>query len=221
MSKLNNIVIWGGTFVVLISFIMAVYISKNTRVYMKGFFFCPLVSLLVSTNSISSRFLFLYSTEINFRIQSILHLCDLLFWGIFFIKLLDDNRESRRIIILFTLTFLVSSYLLYFNNTINPNLHIHALVNLCKTIFGILFYNKLFKDLPYQNILLEPSFWIVTGLIFYSTLSLPFYALNSYIKEQFIPTISYNIFSISNILIIIMHLFFIKAYLCTIHLHKA
>ena len=221
MSTLNNTVIWIGTGIILISFIVALCIPKKSKVYMKGFFICPLIGLLVSANSISSRFFLLYAIEKNFFIQGILHLGDLSFWGLFFFMLLNDKKEFRKIKILLISTLLISIYLLYFNSNDNPNLHIHALSNLCKTIFCVLYFNKLFKSLPDQNILLEPSFWIVTGLIFYSSLSLPFYALNSYIRQQFVPVIASNIFSISNMFIIIMHLFFIKAYLCTIRLHKA
>jgi len=221
MSLLNNTVIWVGTGVILISFIIAIIIPKKNKSYMKGFFFCPLLSLLVSVNSISSRFFLLYTIEKNFFIQTILHLCDLLFWTLFFLKISKDKKDFRNIKILFISTLVIAVQLVYFNNSDNPNLHIHALSSMCKTIFCIFFYNNLFKNLPKQNILLEPSFWIVTGLFFYSCLSLPFYALNSYIKQQFLPVIYSNIFSISNMLIIIMHLFFIKAYLCTIRQHKA
>lgn len=221
MSTLNNVVIWVGTGIILFSFILAILIPTEKTGYMKGFFFCPLISLLVSLNSISSRFFFLYTIEKNFLIQSILQLCDLLFWALFFLKILKDKKDYRKIQILFTSTLLIAIYLICFNRTNNPNLHIHALSNMCKTIFCVFFYNNLFKNLSNQNILSEPSFWIVTGLIFYSCLSLPFYALNSYIKLQFSPLIFSNIFSISNMLIIIMYLFFIKAFLCTIRLHKA
>lgn len=188
---------------------------------MKGFFFYPLIALLVSANSICSAILFLYAKEINFFIQSFLQLCDLLFWTIFFSRIFIKGKEIRKIKFLFLCTMIITIYLLYFNRTGTSNLHIHALSNLCKTIFCISFYNRLFKTPPDQNLLLEPSFWIVTGLIFYSCLSVPFYALNDYIKQNFVEIISYNIFSISNMLIIIMHLFFIKAYLCTIRLHRA
>ncbi len=220
MHTLNDTVIWIGSGVILISFVLSILIPANNKAYMKGFFFCPLIGLLVSANSIISVFLTLYAKEINFFIQSFLQLCDLLFWVLFFLKILNDKNQFKKIIILFISTLLIAGYLLYFNRTSIPNLHINALSNLCKIFFCISFYNKLFKNPPNQNILLEPSFWIVTGLIFYSCLSLPFYALHNYIRQNFVPIISYNIFSISNMLIIIMHLFFIKACLCTISLHK-
>lgn len=220
MSALNNIIIWIGTGVILISLILAVIVPKNNIAYMKGFFICPLISLLVSVNSISSRFYFLYPIEKNFLIQSILHLFDLLFWTWFFLKVLNEKKDSRNVKILFVTTLLFACYLL-FKSTSNSNLHIHALSNMCKTFFCIFFYNNLFKKLPDQNILLKPSFWIVTGLIFYSCLSLPFYALSNYVKARFSPLFFSNIFAISNMLIIIMYLFFIKAFVCTIRLHKA
>lgn len=188
---------------------------------MNGFFFCILIALLVSINSICFKFFSLYNSETCFFIQSTLLLLDLFFWTLFFLKLLKDSRNHRIIQILFILTLSLSVYIFYYNSTDKSNIHVLALLNICKTIFCILFYHNLFKKISDQNILLEPSFWIVNGLIFYSCLSIPFYALTSYIQVQFSPLITNNIFSISNMLIIIMYLFFIKAYLCKTHLRKA
>lgn len=221
MSTLNNTVIWIGTGVILIAFIIALLIPKNNKAYMKGFFFCILIALLVSTNSICFKFFFLYNNEICFFIQSTLFLFDLLFWTLFFLKLLTDAKNHRIIKILFILTLSLAVYIFYYNSTDKSNLHVLALLNICKTIFCVLFYHNLFKKMSDQKILLEPAFWIVNGLIFYSCLSLPFYGLSGYIQQEFSPLIVNNIFSISNMLIIIMYLFFIKAFLCTTSLHKA
>lgn len=220
MNSLNNSIIWLGTGVIIIAFIISLQLSRNINGYMKGFFLCILIALIESINSILGSLLFLYNIEIFYLIQSILILLDLLFWTSFFLKLLKDTKSVRIIQTLFISTFSLAIYLLYYNSINNSNLHVLALLNICKTIFCILFYYNLFKNISVRNILLEPSFWIVTGLIFYSCLSLPFYALHSYIKQQFSPLISNNIFSISNMLIIVMYLFFIKAYLCTTRLHK-
>ena len=221
MYTLNNIVICIGTLVILISFIIALLMPKSNRVYMKGFFFCSFIALLTSINTICTSFFLLYSLKICFLIQNILIIADLLFWTLFFMKLLKERNILKKIILLFICTLLLAIYLFYSSDTEKPNLQVLGLVNICKSIFCIFFYYKIFTKLPNQNILLEPSFWIISGLIFYSCLSLPFYALNNYIKIEFPPLISYNIFSISNILIIIMYIFFIKAYLCTIRLSKA
>lgn len=183
---------------------------------MHGFFFCPLIALLVSINSICGSLFSMYSNILFFNIQSSLFLIDLIFWFFFFKKILQEKEDVNKIKILLTITLLIAVYLLFFNTVDKRNLHIIALDSICKSIFCVLFYQSLFKNLTYKNILSEPSFWIVSGVIFHSCLSLPFYGLNSYIKLEFSPLIASNIFSISNMLIIIMHLFFIKAYLCTI-----
>lgn len=188
---------------------------------MKRFFLCPLIALLVSLNSICGSIFHMYSIKLFFIIQSLLFLLDFLFWSVFFFKILNQKSDLLLIKILSAIVFLIAFYLLFVSKVSNQNLHIVALGAICKTIFCVIYFNRLFKYLFYQNILSEPSFWIVTGVILYACLSLPFYGLNSYIKLQFPPDISSTIFSISNILIIIMHLFFIKAYVCTIRLHKA
>ena len=187
---------------------------------MKWFYLAPLIALLVSVNSICGKMYSLYSTTLFFNIQSFLFLVDLVFWYLFFSNILNNRNDSIKLNILLSISLSVAAYLLFFSNVDKKNLNIVALSAIFKTIFCILFYYKLIKNLFYQKILLEPAFWIVTGLIFYSSLSLTFYGLNGYIKLQFSPSIASNIFSISNMLIIIMHLFFIKAYLCTIQARR-
>jgi len=221
MNTLNNIIIWIGSGLVFSSFIISVLMPTQKKIYMKGFFFCPFIACLISINSISSRFYFLYSMQVNFLIQIILLLCDLIFWGVFFHRLINMRKESIKIVVFSSIIFLISVYTLYFNNTYTPNLHIHALSNCVKVIFCVLFFSKLFKEILFKNILKEPSFWIVSGLMFYSSISIPFYALNNYIMQNFAIELAYTFFSISNMLVIIMHFFFIKSFLCTIHLHKA
>lgn len=221
MYSLSTGVVWLGTGIILISFITALLIPKNNIPYMKGFFFCPLIALLVSINTICGSLFSMYSINLFFIIQNFMSLLDLLFWCTFFLIIFKNKKDADKIKILLAITLLVAVYLYFFSKVNNQNLHLIALAAICKTIFCIFFFYKLFKNLFYQNLLKEPSFWIVTGLIFYSCLSLPFYGLNSYFKFQFSSIIASNIFSISNMLLIIMHLFFIKAYICTMRVHKA
>ena len=187
---------------------------------MKWFFLCPLIALLASINSICGRFFFLYRTDTFFTIQIFLFLADFFFWFSFFLQIINHKKDRAQLTILLLINLCIAFYLLFFSNVDTKNMHIVALTAICKTVFCIFFFYKLFKNLFYQNILKEPAFWIVTGLIFCSTLSLPIYALYSYIKSHFSPLVTSNFFSLSNILIIIMHLFFIKAYLCTIRVYR-
>lgn len=222
MTGLHFTVIWAGTAVIFLSLIFSLLIIKKARVrkYMQGFFICPLIAVLLSLNTILNRLFYLYSDKLYFLIQFFILLLDLIFWGIFFSKIFNSNRDLRKVKIAFWSILVLAIISFTLNNSSSPNYHTIGLFNICKTLYCVFFYYKLFKDLPNQTITAEPIFWIVTGLFFYSCLSLPCYALYNYIKLKTSSYISINIFAISNMLIIIMHLFFIKAYLCTIRLYK-
>lgn len=220
---LNKVVILTGTFVIFISFLFAVAINKESskRLYMRYFYLYPLIGLLISTNTILSRIFNFYNLKISYILQQFLPILDLIFWLSFFLTLFISKIDRKIIKWIFGATVVLVT-VLFFNTDLNkPNLHSYSILNICKAIFCVLFYSSLFKNVPTLNIKLEPAFWIVTGLLFYSCLSIPFYSLHDYIKTQFPFIIARNIFIISNILFIIMHLFFIKAYICTTHLHKA
>lgn len=223
MTEFNHIVVWFGTIVIVISFIIALSVSRmsNSRAYMKYFFIYPLVGILLSVNTILIKRYYLYPKFINFSLQNFLSLIDLTFWFFFFSNVFGRKNALAKLRVLYFTTFCLALLSYIFNPNDKPNLHVVSLINICKTLFCIYYYFDLFKKAPNQKIKSEPSFWIVAGLLFYSCLSVPFYALNDYLRSQFPFTIADNIFSVSNILIIIMHFFFIKAFLCTLQLRKA
>jgi len=223
MNEFNHIIVWIGTIIILISFIFALSISKvsDNRTYMKYFFIYPLIGLLLSANTILNKFYYVYTKSVNFSLQNLLLVFDLTFWLFFFSNVFDSKSAIIKLRAIFFITFCVSLFSYFFNPIDKPNLHVVSLFNICKTLFCIYYYFDLFKRAPNQKIKSEPSFWIVTGLLFYSCLSMPFYALNDYLRSQFPVAISDNLFAASNMMIIIMHFFFIKAYICTLRLRKA
>jgi hypothetical protein len=220
MTDFYKYVIFFGTCCIFISFIGSLIIMKDRRPYIRYFFIGPLIALLASANAIFSIFLSLYGEVSRYFLQSILFFLELSFWTFFFLKIIQGFKDKKQIRVLFFIVVFLSCLLQYFNTFSYPNIHIMGLHNVCKTLFCIIYYRTLFKNFYHKNLVEEPMFWIVTGLFFYSSLSIPFYALNSYIKTNFTFEIGNNIFTISNCLIIVMHTFFIKAYLCIAHQHK-
>ena len=223
MTVLHYMVIWIGTFVILVSFVLSLLLNKKFRIrnYMKGFYILPLIALLLSVNTIFNILFHAYNNKHFFLLQYSLSILDLIFWRVFFVNLFTNIKDVNKVKLFFLIVLILTSILFFLNDWGNPNFQAISIFNFCKTLFCILYFYKLFKDIPEKNITLEPSFWIVTGLFFYSGLSIPFYSLHNYIKSNTPLFISTNIFAISNMLIIIMHLFFIKAYLCTTRLHRA
>jgi len=222
MSQFSYIVTYIGSVVIVVSFLLALSVtkSKNIRPYMKHFFVYPLIGIILSINTILNIHALFYPKSLNFSIQSLLLTADLVFWVVFFSKLFGHGKDKIKLRAIFIVALCVGLFFYPFSTIDKPNLHIISIFNICKTLFCIYYYYKLFKTAPNQKIKAEPSFWIVTGLFFYSCLSVPFYALNGYLKSYFPITISANLFAVSNIMIIIMHFFFLKAYSCTARLHK-
>lgn len=220
MYSLNSIVILFGTGVIIISFVFSLLIRKYKIGYMQWFFICPLIALFSSINSIYSLFFPAYHMGFMYTVQSFFFVLDFIFWYAFFNRILNNQNETKKLKILLFATLILVVYLIFFSSAGRQNLHVLALTVTCKAIFCLLFFHNLIKNLIYKNITKEPAFWIVTGLFFYSSLSLPFYGLHSYIKMHFSLIISSNIFSVSNMLIIVMHFSFIKAYTCIIHQHR-
>ena len=222
MPGLSHSVIWIGSLVIFISFMTAISVNQKlaARIYMRNFYFCPLIALLVSTNTILNKSFLIYSDSVFYSTQFFLDLLYQFFWVHFFLKIFIKKNDLIKIKILFVVTLTTVVVLHIFSDHQKSNLHILSLINICNTIFCTFFYYKLFKTTPDKDIRLEPSFWVIAGLFFYSCLSVPFYALNDYIKDSF-PLIASDIFAISNMITIIMHFFFLKAYICTLRLYSA
>lgn len=218
MPGLYDIVIWIGTVVISISLIMAYSINKKQYIppYLKRFYWYPLLALAISTNTIASQHFRLHPSSIYYSIQNIFELIDITFWGLFFLRLLKGTKSYKHTKNIFLLFLFTGTLFMFITNISKVNFQAYAICNLGKCLFCILYFNNLFKDNPKLNLKSEPSFWIVTGLFFYSAITLPEYAIYDYLRKNLDRLILNNIFAASNMAIIIMHILFINAYLCSI-----
>ena len=201
---------------------MALIISKNKQipVYLKRFYLYPLLVALLSLNTIAAIYFHLYSSAIQFAFQNIMEIVEFTFWGLFFLHLMKTTNSLKYIKSVFLSFLLIIICWTFLNNFYKPLFQTFALGNFGKSIFCIFYFNKLFKDSPKLNLKNEPSFWIITGVFFCSSITLPQYAINDYLRNNVNKIISNNIFASTNIAIIIMHILFIKAYLCKVHQHN-
>jgi hypothetical protein len=80
-------------------------------------------------------------------------------------------------------------------------------------IFCVVYYYYLFKEKPELNLLLEPSFWIVSGLTFCMISTLPLtFILNNVMKNNY--TWGINLYAIIYIFYILLFLMIIRGLLC-------
>jgi len=118
--------------------------------------------------------------------------------------------------IVFFIAILSFGLLLWANDLNRVLLQLHALPYFATFILCMYYYYKLFDDeeKPIVNLLKSPSFWIVTGLFFFSCITLPLFAILEYFYYKFGYRAAVYLLSFANLFIIIKHLFFIKAYRC-------
>jgi len=214
MHSLNDIVILVGTGFIILSVIVALYYRKKvTFSYLKNFYIITFITFIISINAICGFLLGLYSKQIYISIQNIFFIIDLIFWGFFFLGLLKLNQKYVRVVFIFFLFFVIALRLYTGINT--SYFQIHSISNFCKLIFCVFYFDELFKSNLRLNLKTDPGFWIVTGVFFYTAISFPVYAIHNYLRDTFGEVIAGNIFAVTNITIIIMHLLFIKAYICS------
>ncbi len=187
---------------------------------MKGFFWYPLLAVIVSLPAI---FAFFFSkslypiANISNNISLFFHFS---FLGFFIIRAIPDRKNDYLFKIIFVIFFALIALLLVTGNIKKINGPAFATANLGLTIFCIIYYYRLFNDLPILNLRTEPSFWIITGIFFCMTLHIPMYATFNYLNNK-VTSPSYIVLkSVAAFCFAIMHLFFIKAYLCSVRPHK-
>lgn len=112
------------------------------------------------------------------------------------------------------------SYFLIASDLTKKNTFIFGVTNFGLIIFCIVYYHQLFNNLPTLNLLLEPSFWIITGVFFCMSIQIPVLLTIDYLRYKILINNYYLLHSLISFCYTIMHLFFIKAYLCATRQQK-
>lgn len=186
--------------------------------YMKYFFWYPLVATCLFILFWLSHFkvlpnLFFYYSNL---VSVLFHFS---FITLFIIRIIDSKNKKPLLILYILFLFIIIFYLI--KDFIQRNGLPFTISSIGLVIFSLIYYFQLFKNTPTVNLLLEPSFWIITGVFFGMGLNIPPYALGEYIINKNLQKEVYYLFAI----IItssygIMHLFFIKAFTCSLLHHK-
>ena len=133
----------------------------------------------------------------------------------FFYKILENKYFLISSIILYigTMIFTFSStYSKLFIEQVVNNIY----TNISLMLFCIFYFFEIFKSMKPQNLLNEPIFWIVTGVFTGMGTSLPFYAMGSYFYRYNLNSQYTVITTIGSLGYAIMHIFFIKGFLCSL-----
>ncbi len=223
MSKALILIIYNcQCLVIILSFLISLKLVKNKSIpdYMRGFYWYPSIALVIILPGFFTENYFrsyrVYSSILT-NLSLIFHYS---FLSIFIIKVMPKGISNNflKIFFLFFLSLLI--FLLIYEKLEKQNTFAFATANLGLTIFCIIYYYRLFNNLPIVNLKREPSFWIITGVFFCMSMHIPLISVSNYLYENISLSTSRLINSIAIFCYLIMHLFFIKAYLCSVRPQK-
>lgn len=223
MSKIFNIEIIIGTLVILISFITALKVNKikGKPDNLTHFYLYPLFALSLSSLTFTENIIQKLDPQIIPYLESSYIVIEITLLGFFFLKTLRQNRSINLLKIIFVVCLLIILYLIVRDNLKTYNYQATAISNLFFCLCSCIYFKQLFLNDPIVIINKDSTFWIVSGIFFYSTFSLPLYPISAYFRNNEIFAVSQTLILIINLLVIIMHLFFIKSFLCLIKQTKA
>ena len=223
MQDLFIIEILAGSIVILCSLATSLYIrtKKNIPDYIQIFYLYPLSALFISFTTLTHELVFKMPKSNYNILVNLYFVIHLIFWYSFFTRYFGPGKRKllvKRIFFITSLSVLTVIITTKFEFT---NYKLGAVCNLNFVLYCLIYFISLFKNEPIYKISKEPSFWIITGLFFYSTFSLPLFPIFDYFRNNGLTQLSLTIVMVINLLIIIMHLFFIKGCLCLTRQHKA
>ncbi|CAN5741360.1 hypothetical protein BH11BAC4_BH11BAC4_15890 [soil metagenome] len=188
--------------------------------YMKGFFWYPTVAaFFIILVIIVSYFLNNKESYVSIlnNISLIFHYS---FLGLFIIRVLPNKPNQILAKITFTVFLALIFFLLITYDNTQRNTLAFGIANFGLMLFCLWYYFQLFNTIPIFNLLREPCFWIITGIFFSMSIHVPIFFSMGYLKNK-ISFQNYRLLiAVSLFCYGIMHLFFIKAYICAIHPQK-
>ena len=194
--------------------------NENIPKYMKTFFYYPLGAFTMSLLYIFSEHIKLIPLSLYSTINNLSVIFHFAFLGKYIISFCTTEKNKKISTIVF-FVILVSVIACLSMKQINVgNKLALGIANSGLVILCLLYYQSLLKDESGSALTKEPFFWIVNGIFLGMVVNVPAYLTRDFLSKE----ASYELWSLLYIFCVaayvIMHSFFIKAYLCTIRPNK-
>ena len=218
--QLHNLIVWIGTAIIGISFLVALAFNRKVKPYYYRYIFAFIVmGVLLSVNTIASdNSAWRYGLKIRILFEQVLILLQSLMLGFFFWELLIKSVYAKFIKWLLASSIIIQITLIVVVQIANTEIRPTTVPNLILLVFFYFYLRDLMNNKPTLILVQSSAFWLVMGIFFSSCIGFPVSALMPFVsKSQEYSNLRFQIFSIYNMSLIIMYIFIIKSYLCLKH----
>jgi len=200
-------------FFVVISFITFLFSLRtlgynNAPAYMNGFYLYNLVGFLAACG--------MWAIPNFFIVNNVLILFNYGFLGYFFLKITGKHKNINAVSLIYIFFFIVTIFLLIPNLKGYPMAKsVSAISNLGElSLIGYYFYSILGikNELDMRR---EPAFWIALGVFIYLVLVIPMALFDDFLRVKLAASRFYLLSLIYPFAILILQLFFIRAFIVT------
>jgi hypothetical protein len=205
-----------------LSFILSICTIGNKKVppYMRWFFIYSFVAFigLTTINILTINSDFNRNLVLTITLFSVVF--HYIFLSVFFYKVILTKRSRLIFLSIFFFSIPFILLVLYNNFSQFGSMESFSVINFFLLIFCILYYNQLFSSLPQHIIFQMPSFWVASGVFFSMGMLIPVYSVFRYFITDYIEKEIRELSYVGFFAYGTMHLFFTKAYICSLTTKK-
>lgn len=191
--------------------ILAIY-RKSLPYYMNGFFWYPLIGVVL----ISSFWLAVVGI-LPFPVYNTLNRLSLVFHYAFISIFICNVLKSRGSIVtevILSIFFLVVTIILVTVDIINNSKISYPIVNMIVFVFCINYYFRICMKPSSIRLINDPSFWVVSGVFLCMGMTIPIHLFNKFLAENLMKSYYTQVMLTGAIGYSLMHISFVKALTC-------
>lgn len=204
----------------LVAFIIALIYARKSTVGKIFIFYIGFDLLLLIINLVVAGLGLNWQYQLVRYTNSAVALIELLSYYYFFSKILISRKAiiAMRILLLLFLALIITFSITRFSFITNRFKYVADIIGGIEFFFllppCLIYFSQLLKSTSTINLFERPSFWIVTGIFFYSVVSIPYYLIEYFLTDNYK---SFNAIFASLFFFLpftINFSFLIKAFLC-------
>ncbi len=187
---------------------------------MKGFYWYSFVAVMSTTFGMVMLFTNEVMSHSFFMANKLSFIFHFVFLNVFIYRVLKNAVIKRLFIFIFSLFLFVILYILLKTLVDKNSYVVNTITNFFLVVSCFFYYYDFFESVPVKKLFYESSFWVVGGIFICMTVTVPLNAIRGFFPRESSDEINLYMGAIASFSYGIMHLSFVKAYLCSTKLQE-